>query len=75
MENLYGQGSEGAPPNAEDCDAGESEPHTLGGHLLEWWMEGQRTGTEGVLEGGARAERPLCRLPAARGGGHAAAAL
>ncbi|CAK6445718.1 unnamed protein product [Pipistrellus nathusii] len=22
MENLYGQGSEGAPPNAEDCDAG-----------------------------------------------------
>lgn len=22
MENLYGQGSEGAPPSAEDCDAG-----------------------------------------------------
>lgn len=24
MENLYGQGSEGAPLSSEDCDEGES---------------------------------------------------
>lgn len=64
MENLYGQGSEGAPPNAEDCDAGESEPRTPGGHLPEWRV---RAGgwDGGVLGAGARAEGRSagCLLP------------
>lgn len=59
MENLYGQGSESAPPSSEECDAGESlspaSGRGLGGRMgggVGWGRAGVEPELRGVYSAG-----------------------